>query len=127
MSLWNKLFGAKPGTKHQSPAQPSRHTTDVEVERTLSRLEVGRTLSRFGLEADAQEISKITSRLNRTEADTELLNSAIYGEVERATRAIKAGANVSCVDENGLTPMVIAKAMGHHEYVAFLIKNGARR
>ena len=57
--------------------------------------------------------------------DSDLLDSAKYGNANRVKSLIKQGANVNAKDENGWTALMWASMLGHFEIVKILVENGA--
>ncbi len=54
--------------------------------------------------------------------NTELLNAAKNGDIEKVKSLISEGADVNVVDKNGDTPLIWAATNGHKETVETLLK-----
>lgn len=58
-------------------------------------------------------------------ADSELLLAAANGDTRAAMLAIRRGANINCITEQGVTPLMYAAENGRTDLVKYLVNNGA--
>ena len=60
------------------------------------------------------------------EADSALMNAAMFGDLQAVNKAIASGADVNLKDEKGFTPLHFSAWYGHKKVVEFLITKGVK-
>lgn len=70
-------------------------------------------------------IGQIGNQSGRFRLEVDLRDGAQSGDVEQIAAALRAGADIDAVDENGATPLGWAASKGHTEAVRALIQAGA--
>ena len=60
------------------------------------------------------------------EADSALMDAAMFGYIQAANKAIASGADVNLKDENGFTPLHFSAWYGHKKVMELLITKGVK-
>ena len=71
------------------------------------------------------EVSAPKLNENVNQLNVELLTAAEDGEYDEDDSCVEQGADINCVDENGISPLVYSVFEEHYDIAYYLIEKGA--